>query len=243
MPRFFIENIKSDSLIIEGADAIHISRSLRMKIGDIITICDTKSVDYTCEIENIDKTSVRLSVLEKYACKSEPNINIKLYQGIPKGDKMDQIIQKSVELGVNSIVPVIMDRCISRPIERAIINKVKRWQKISQSAAEQSGRGIVPKIYDSMTLDEAIKDSSNADIATFFYEDGGDTIRNFLNKKESPTDIAIFIGPEGGFSLDEVERLKHNNIFPTTLGERILRTETAPVTALSLLMYLTGNMN
>lgn len=243
MPRFFIENINSDSLVIEGSDASHISRSLRMQRGNILTVCDTNSVDYKCQIIDINKDYVKLQVLESHPCQNEPNIKIKLYQGIPKGDKMDQVIQKSVELGVYSITPVLMDRCISRPISRAINKKIKRWQKISHSAAEQSARGIIPEITDIMTIEEAIKNCSDSDISIFFYEDGGESVSHILHTKQDYSCISIFIGPEGGFSLVEVEKLLSCGIIPATLGDRILRTETAPIAALAIIMYLTGNMD
>lgn len=243
MPRFFIENINSDFLTIEGPDAIHISRSLRMQKGDIVTICDTKSTDYKCKITDINKDYVKLHVIKKYPCHNEPNINITLYQAIPKGDKMDQIIQKSVELGVNSISPVLMNRCISRPSDFAMAKKIKRWQKISQSAAEQSSRGIIPAISNTINIDQAIEKSVKDDLAIFFYEDGGETISHILTDSQKLETMSIFIGPEGGFSLDEVNKLTSNGIFPVTLGERILRTETAPIAALAIIMYITGNMN
>lgn len=243
MPRFFIENIKSDSLTIDGPDAIHISRSLRMQKGDILTICDTKSTDYKCKITDINNDYVKLNVIEKYPCHNEPNINVTLYQAIPKSDKMDQIIQKSVELGVSSVVPVLMDRCISRPRDFAMAKKIKRWQKISQSAAEQSSRGIIPKISDTINIDQAIERSAKNDLSIFFYEDGGETISHILTTPKKLETMSIFIGPEGGFSLDEVNKLTINGISPVTLGERILRTETAPIAALAIIMYITGNMN
>lgn len=240
MPRFFIEHINGDTHVINGSDALHISRSLRMKPGQKLTICDTEGFYYDCEIAEISDDKVRLNILEKRPCQTEPTVKVTLYQGLPKSDKMDVIIQKSVELGVAKIVPVIMERSVSRPDQKSAKKKLLRWQKIAESAAKQSARGLVPKVNNIISMKEAILDAAKSDTSIFFYEGGGENIGNLLTG--FPNNISVFIGPEGGFSLDEVLELKASDIYAATLGSRILRTETAPISALSVIMYVTKNM-
>lgn len=237
MPRFFCEYISGESHIIDGDDATHIIKSLRMKPLEKLMLCDTYGYDYECIIRQIKDNTVVVDILNKHKSLSEPTINVTLYQGIPKGSKLELICQKSVELGVTKIVPVLMDRSISKLENK---KKIDRLQKISNSAAKQSGRGIIPKITEVMSFTDAVNDANIADKSIFFYENGGDRTGDAIDSTDKS--FAIFIGPEGGFSLDEVEAMRNNNIKPVSLGRRILRTETAPITALSIIMYLTGNL-
>ncbi len=240
MPRFFSESCGEDYCVISGADAVHISKSLRMQIGDKLTVCDKNSTEYYCEISSIDSEKVELSVLEKKPTESEPKTSAVLYMAVPKSDKMEFIVQKAVELGVSKIVPVLCARCISRAEEKSMNKKIERYQKIAYEAAKQSGRGIIPEICERLTFKQALKDADKCDVKMLFYENGGNDISNVINEKTKS--VAMFIGCEGGFEPSEVELAKENGVFIATLGKRILRCETAPVTALSLVMYLTGNM-
>lgn len=240
MPRFFVDSNVNDTLCLEGADAIHISKSLRMKTGDELIICDKNETDHRCIITNIENNSIFLKVIESTRCINEPNIYVALYQAIPKADKMDLIVQKCVELGVNKIVPVVTERCISRPDTKSINKKIIRWQKISKEAAKQSRRGKIPKIESLINLECAAKKSQESDCSLVFYELSGKKINDIIN--HSPKTISIFIGPEGGFTEQEISILSSYNVIPATLGKRILRTETAPIAALSIIMYETGNM-
>lgn len=239
MPKFFVEYINGENHLIKGEDAKHIIKSLRMRVGDDIVICDTLGYDYSCKIYDIGENLVSLKILSRKKCESEPSIKVTLYQGLPKGEKMDLIVQKSVELGVFRIVPVMMNRCISTPSSKSLEKKITRWNKIAESAAKQSGRGIIPKVENMIKLNEALNFFGKDEKVIFFYEGGGESLGKLV--KPSENKISIFIGPEGGFSLEEVEFLKSIGT-ASTLGKRILRTETAPIAALSAIMYVTGNM-
>lgn len=244
MPNFFCEYVKENP-IIKGKDAVHISKSLRMKPGEMINISDTKGTVYLCRINTILADQVILEIVEKQDCESEPDIDITLYQGLVKGDKASYIIQKSVELGVKEIVFLAMQRSVSKPDNKSIDKKLKRWNDIALNAASQSGRGYIPKVRYIGAFDEALSESKERGLALFFYELGGVKVKQavspLVEKKE--TKCSIFIGPEGGFSLEESDKLRSNKAIATTLGKRILRTETAPIAALSIIMYLTDNMN
>lgn len=242
MPRFFIDNIDNDNkkAYILGEDAKHISKSLRMHTGEKVTLCDCKGYDYICTIISINDQYVEVNINDIVISKSEPNITVILYQGLPKGDKMDTIIQKAVELGISEIVPVLTNRCVSRPDEKSANKKCQRWQKISLEAAKQSGRGIIPHINNIITFKEMIKRINCNDQTIIFYEQGGQSLSNILNS--SRNNINIIIGPEGGFEKYEVEQLSEIGANIATLGPRILRTETAGIAAISAIMYATGNM-
>lgn len=168
-----------------------------------------------------------------------PSVKVTLFQGVPKGDKMEDIIQKCTELGVSSIMPVLTKRAISRPDEKSAKKKRTRYQKIALEAAQQSGRGIIPEIGEMQTLKQAVQ-NDNSDIKILFYEGGGEPLTKFIDSNTKS--VSIYIGPEGGFEADEVELIKENGGMVATLGKRILRTQTAPVCALSAIMLLTNNL-
>lgn len=239
MPRFFLNTINGCNATISGVDAIHISKSLRMKIGEKITLCDTKGTDYFCEIESISE-SVVCKIISCEKSKAEPNVKVTLYQAIPKLDKFELIIQKCVELGIYKIVPVLTNRCISRPDNQAMGKKIERYSKICLEAAKQSGRGIIPVVSQMISLKEAFDRMKSDDLAIICYEGGGKNLSEMeLEKKAS---ISLLIGGEGGFDESEVDLARNNNIKIIGLGNRILRCETAPLAALSIIMNLTGNM-
>lgn len=240
MARFFIDKIIGKELIINGPDATHISKSLRMQIGDEVTVCDNNATDHLCIIKKIDKSKVFLRIVKSFPCPNEPNIDVTLYQALPKSDKMDLIIQKTVELGINRIVPVLTRRCVSRPDKKSFSQKLLRWQKISEEAAKQSRRGLIPKIEPLLNLEDAAKDACKNQRSMVFYELHGKKIGDII--ENTPKSISLFIGPEGGFSSDEIYMLSSYNVVSATLGKRILRTETAPIVALSVIMYETGNL-
>lgn len=239
MPRFFCENINGDTAVISGNDANHISRSLRMKKGEEIILCDKKGTDYICILENF-ADDITCKVIEKHPTQAEPDVYVTLYQSLPKQDKFELIVQKSVELGVSRIVPVLSKRCISRPDEKSMAKKIDRYTKISHEAAKQSGRGIIPEIAPLMSFENAVKECDNSDVSFICYEGGGKRINDLpLKNKKS---INIFIGGEGGFELNEVEYAEKNGVERVGLGPRILRCETAPLAALAVLMNCTENM-
>ena len=239
MPRFFAEpeNICGNIITLYSDDAVHISRVLRGKAGDILTVCDGKGNDYTAEITSVSDKSVTLEIKETFVTKSEPSVRITLYQGLPKGDKMETIIQKCVELGVCGIVPVNTERCIVKIDKNKENKKMERWRKIAESAAKQSGRGIIPSMGQVVSFENALKEASSMDGAVIPYElEEKNGLKSFLDgfKGES---LAVFIGPEGGFSIDEIEKAVKSGVIPVTLGKRILRTETAGMAAVANILF------
>lgn len=239
MPRFFIENICGDKFVITGEDARHMTKSLRMRAGEIITVSDGQGMDYGCEITGMDEIGVHVKVLYSQPSNVEANVKVTLYQGLPKGDKMDLIVQKAVELGVYKIAPVLTERSVSRPDGKSAAKKRERWQKIAEEAAKQSGRGLIPVVENIKTFDEITWDNCEP-LKILFYEGGGAPMQAIL--KNYPEQIALLIGPEGGWDKNEVEVLESAGARTATLGPRILRTETAPLAALSVVMFVTGNL-
>lgn len=239
MQKLFVENINDEKIILDGESARHIAKSLRMRVGDVICVTDGGGDDYGCQIEEITKDEVVLKVCYKQACESEPSCKVTIYQGVPKSSKMEDIIQKCVELGVCEIVPTLTKRCVSRPDDKAAGKKNQRYQKIALEAAQQSGRGIVPKIENMKTLRQAIAEDES-DVKIVFYEGGGEKLADIV--KPDTESVSVFIGPEGGFEQEEVEQIEASGGVRATLGKRILRTQTAPVAALTAIMLLTRNL-
>lgn len=243
MAWFFIdENITDGHYLITGEDARHIERSLRMKCSEELTLVSPDKTEYTCVIEGFSNGSVEVKVVSSKPSISEPTVEVTLYQSLTKGDKMELVVQKSVELGVARIVPVVTSRCISRPDKKTLSKKVERWQKIALSAAQQSHRGIVPRVAEVLSFDEALSDTEQNDLSLIFYEGGGESLKTLLGGFCKGR-IGIFIGCEGGFDPSEVDKANSQNVRSATLGRRILRTETAPLASLSAIMCLTGNMD
>ncbi len=244
MPRFFIENLNSidtfGNITIGGDEAKHIAKVLRMKIGEEIVICDKMGSDYLCKIDSVS-SEVVCKIIEKVPTKTEPNVNLTVYQAVPKLDKLDLIIQKSVELGATTIVPFLSKRCVSRPDEKSAFKKVERWNKIALEAAKQSGRGIIPTVTPIISMEKAVeKTFAENDITLICYEDGGENFAK-VGLAEGQN-IGLFIGSEGGFELSEVEKVTQNAGVKIGMGERILRCETAVISSISIIMHLTGNM-
>ena len=244
MPRFFIENASGDTMTITGQDAAHITRSLRMKEGDSLTVCGGQGLDFHCVIASMTDSEVLLRVEETVPTDSEPSVRLTLYQGLPKGDKLELIIEKTVELGVTAIVPVLMQRSVSRPETKSAAKKKARWQKIALSAAKQCGRGVIPTVEPMITFRQMLPRLREHQAVLFFYECGGLPLPEALGGivQKGLTDVAVVIGPEGGFDLAEAQALQESGALTATLGKRILRTETAPIAAAAAIMYATGNM-
>jgi len=240
MHRFFVkkENIFKDGITIEGEDVQHISRVLRLKEGDEITLCDQHGTDYHVTIEYITKNSIRTTIIDKEPSKGEPSIEVVLYQGIPKSTKMDLIIQKCTEMGITRVVPVVTARTIVKlESEKDEAKKVARWTKIAEEAAKQSKRGIVPQIEMPMNLDQALKDSKSLDLVLIPYELEVETSVKAALHGKTPKGVGFFVGPEGGFDTFEIDKAKQSNLVPVTLGNRIMRTETAGFAMLTCIMY------
>ncbi len=241
MAWFFKDEEINDICLITGEDAKHIEKSLRMRVGEELTLVTPMGQEHLCRISAFGADSVEVESISSKPCEQEADVEVTLYQSLTKGDKMDLIVQKSVELGVVRIVPVITSRCVSRPDEKSIKKKIERWQKISLGAAQQSCRGIVPVVSDAMSFEEALRDSAKKDSSVIFYEGGGESLKTFTDKGYKS--FGIFVGCEGGFDLSEVEKARECGVLPATLGKRILRAETAPLAALSAIMCLTGNFD
>ena len=245
MPKFFVTSneIKNDKIQIKGKDVNHIKNVLRAKIKDKIDICNTDEMkDYNCEIEELTNDCVTCKIIFEKQNDSESNIEITIFQGLPKADKMELIIQKSVELGVNKIVPVDMKRCVVKLKDKDQIKKVERWQKISEVASKQCGRGIIPEIGQVDKIKEIGDRIGEYDTILVAYEKEENNYLKFeidkLKKLEKDKKkIGIVIGPEGGLEEEEVKQLQENGAKVITLGKRILRTETVALNMISILMY------
>lgn len=239
MQKLFVENAGGELIYLNEEQSRHVARSLRMKKGDMITVCSGDGRDFGCMIEDENKNGVVLRVCYEQASAGEAGVRVTLFQAVPKGDKLDDVIQKCTELGVHKIVPVLTQRCVSRPNPEQAQKKLLRCNKIALEAAQQSGRGAVPAVEPMITLEEAARFSS-AQVKLLFYEGGGSPLPSLIEKGAKSVDI--FIGPEGGFAPEEVELLTSAGARRATLGPRILRTQTAPVAALACVMLLTGNL-
>lgn len=242
MPRFFVD-IPCEvgkPAAITGDDARHIAKSLRMKPGDSLELCDGQGMDYRCVIDSLQENAVELQVLSCCPNHTEPHTFVTLIQSLPKADKMDFVMQKAVEMGVSQIVPMLSARCVSRPDAKSAAKKRERWQKIAIEAAKQCGRGILPEVAPITDFRQAVQDASARGEILFFYEGGGAPLRELISAQTQH--LSIFIGPEGGFAPEEVEFARCLGAKTVTLGPRILRTETAPIAALAAVMLLTHNL-
>ena len=248
MPRFFVRKnqIENGIIAILGDDAHHISRSLRMAKGDRIVVCDMQKTEYDCVLEEFLPDRVLARIEDQRQSLTEAPFSATLYQALPKGEKLDGIIQKSVECGVASIVTFNSERCIAKE-KGDEENKLKRRNRIAEEAAKQSGRGIVPAVHPTVSFGEMLKRASAADIALFCYEgDGTESLKSVMAQKREligsqsvggELNISLVIGSEGGFSLSEVQKARDAGLIPVGLGKRILRTETASSFVLSCLVY------
>ncbi len=239
MPRFFIDKniLTEDSAILTGDDAHHISRSLRMRVGEELTLCDGEGFDYLCTIEEVDDRTVRCAVTSKEKNCTEPPYRAIVFQGLAKGDRFDTVIQKSVECGAYSIVPVMTKRCTVKLSPSDGVKKCARWNKIAEEAAKQCGRGIIPRVTEPVSFDEAVKMLCELDLPLFCYEEGTSPIKAEIEKHRDAETVGIVIGPEGGFSEEEAAKMASADISATSLGRRILRTESAAPFVLACLSY------
>ena len=241
MYRFFVEpsQIKDNQICISGSDVNHIKNVLRMKLKEEILISSGEDKEYTCYIEEIGEEEILAHIMYVQEAGYELSSKIYLFQGLPKSDKMELIIQKAVELGVHQVIPVASKRAVVKLDKKKEENKVRRWNAIAESAAKQSGRMQIPEVKGVMTLAEAFSYSEKFDINLIPYEleEGMEKTREILGRIKPGMQAGIYIGPEGGFDREEVEAAVKKGIHPITLGRRILRTETAGMAALSILMF------
>lgn len=249
MPKFFISSnqIKDNNeVVIIGEDVKHISNVLRMKPEDEVQVCNAEtSINYLISLEKFEKDKIYGKILKEIKSEAESSVNVNIFQGVPKSDKMELIIQKSTELGVKEITPVDMIRCVSKVSQKDEKKKLERWQKISEVAAKQSGRDIIPVINKINTIEDICKKINEYDMIIVPYEKAEnmslkDAIESIKKMNKINLSIGIVIGPEGGFDESEIEKLKTSGAMIITLGKRILRTETVALAMVSVIMYELG---
>ena len=242
MYRFFVEPSQVEETFIRicGSDVNHIKNVLRMKTGEEILISTGETMEYTCYIEEFLEDEVTAHIMYAQEAGYELSSKIYLFQGLPKSDKMEWIIQKAVELGVHQVIPVATKRAVVRLEGKKEVNKQRRWQAISESAAKQSKRMQIPTVHMPVTFQQALAMMAESDVRLMPYEnaEGMEGTRRILESIEPGESIAVLIGPEGGIDEAEVEMAMKAKVEPITLGKRILRTETAGMTVLSILVYL-----
>lgn len=244
MAKFFVnpEDVSKESILITGTDVNHIKNVLRLPIGKEILINDRQGNDYECIIKDISAESVTAQIINQKESHTEPAVETVLFQSLVKGEKMEFVIQKSVEIGVTKIVPLVTKRCVVKlESENKLNNKIMRWQKIAESAAKQSKRGIVPEVLMPMTMSEALAYvKENLDCGCIPYEnETAHYIKTYLQSLDVHS-IGIFIGPEGGFTEEEITLAMEHGVQSITLGKRILRSETAGLVTLANIMYEMG---
>lgn len=241
MQHFFVtpDQVKEERVYIEGSDVNHMKNVLRMRVGEEVMISDGNNRTYRCAVQEYGEDITILKILERGLVDTELPSRIYLFQGLPKQDKMELIVQKAVELGVYQVIPVATKRCVVKLDEKKAAKKVERWQQIAESAAKQAGRGYIPEIHSVMNYRKALEYAGKLDVVLIPYElaDSMQETKQIIDTIRPGQSIGIFIGPEGGFEQEEVERAIDCGARVITLGRRILRTETAGLTTLSVLMF------
>ncbi|MGI6176458.1 MAG: 16S rRNA (uracil(1498)-N(3))-methyltransferase [Christensenellales bacterium] len=239
MPRFFVqpENIEQGKCLLSPGDSMHARKVLRLKTGDTLTVCDGMGREYDALVEGETDGRLCLRLTAERTNQTEPAVRITLYQGVTKADKMELIIQKCVELGIFAIQPVLFERCVAKDQ----LKKLQRWNKISEQAAKQSGRGIIPQVKAPSSLAQVLPLMQSHDLLIVCYENEQSRSLKEVAQKGAQN-IGIVIGPEGGLESGEVTDIEHVRGSTVTLGRRILRTETAGMAVLSILMFLMGEM-
>ena len=248
MPKFFVnkKQVENETINIIGGDVNHIKNVLRKKEKEKIEICiignEEKGIDTISEIEKIEENCIKCRILEYKVSETEGKIQVTIFQGLPKSDKMELVIQKSVELGVYEIYPTEMKRCIVKLKEQESNKKIARWQKISEVAAKQSGRNIIPQIKEKVNIKQVCNLVKDYDKLIVAYEEEKENslkseLKSIKSKDKENIKIAILVGPEGGIDLAEIEELRKAGAVIVTLGKRILRTETVALNVLSNIMY------
>ena len=241
MHHFFVtpQQISGDKIRIEGGDVNHMKNVLRMKLHEKAEISDGKSRTYLCEVEAYEEDVAVLHILEEMEADTEPASKLYLFQGLPKSDKMELIVQKAVELGVYQVIPVAMKRSVVRLDDKKAAKKADRWNSIAESAAKQAGRNRIPEVTMPLSYKEALKMAEELDVILLPYELAGgmEATREVIRQIKSGQSVGIFIGPEGGFEPEEVDAAVSMGAKVITLGRRILRTETAGLATLAVLMF------
>jgi len=245
MPRFFMAgtNICGGTILITGADAEH-AKVLRLKVGERIVVCDGEKTDHHCTVRRITPDTVEAEVVESVPCPAEPSVSCTILAGLPKqGERSDYIVQKCTESGAAEIVFFVSHRCVARPDAKTLEKKVQRWQRIAEEAAKQSGRGIIPAVSAVGSFSEALDIANRTELPLFMYETGDRvSLKEAVEAAGAVRTAAILTGPEGGFEPFEADLARKVGFRICAMGPRILRCETAPVTALTALMYATDNL-
>jgi len=227
---------------ITGSDVNYITNVLRLKKGSFVSVYDGRGKAYLARIDRIDKDKITCAVIEELSAAPEPLIRITLVQGLPKGDKMETIIQKCTELGVSEIVPLDCERSIIKTIQEKAASKSRRWQRVALEASRQCRRSVVPKISEPMRLREVLKNLPEDALSLLFWEEEDKCSLKDCLRASIPAAIFLFIGPEGGFTADEVEMAKEFGVIPVSLGQRIMRTETAGPDVTAIIQYELGDL-
>lgn len=245
MHRFFVDdsNISDNRILIEGEDVNHIAKVLRLRSGEEISVSNGRGREFICTLAEINKKQVTCEINEEFQNQTEAPIKITLFQGLPKAQKMDLIIQKCVEIGIYKIQPVITERVVIKTEGKDLSNKIERWRRIAEEAAKQSKRGIIPEIAEPITFDEAVEQLREMNVSVVPYEkEEAKGLREALKESSDSKTVGVLIGPEGGFNEKEIEKCISFNVKPVTLGPRILRTETAGFVASTIILYEIGDM-
>lgn len=238
MPRFFVDPsvVIDGQITISGDDARHIARSLRMAVGDEVTVCDGSGIEYTCQLSRIRDEECIADITKEQHSHAEPKCRVTLYMAYPKGDKLETVIQKSVELGASRIIPFESERCIKRPAPEKAEKQTARLRRIADEAAKQCGRAVLPTVEMPASFKDVLSGIKSYSLVLFCYEkENSTTIRHAIENAGSPESIAVIVGAEGGFSEREASAIVEAGAKCVTLGPRILRCETAPDYALSVI--------
>lgn len=241
MTRFFVEasELENDTVSLAGENLQH-AKVLRLKSGEKLLVCDGAGKEALCQVSEAGANEIVLDVLERNDSSSEAKVDVSVYMAFPKSDKLEHVIQKATELGAYEIVAFPSSRCVSRPDEKSLRKKAERWQKIAAGAAEQSGRGRIPEIVILNSYKEALERAAKADLGILFYENEHAVTLRMALESASYHSVSLLSGPEGGLEEGEVEQARTAGLQVCTLGSRILRCETAPLCALSAVMYASG---
>lgn len=241
MANFYIEKeqLSENTALITGEEAQHISRVLRMKKGDEVTLCDGEGNFYEARLTDFNEKSVEAEILSMRRAETEPRVKLSIFQGVPKNPKLETIVQKLTEIGATAVVPMDTQRAVAKLDKSA---KVERLRKIAREAAKQSKRGIIPTVSDTMSFKDAIKEAAKANLMIIAYEEEHETSLKSALQGKTPESVSVLIGPEGGFEKEEVEKAVALGAVSVTLGKRILRTETAPIAISSAILYELGEM-
>ncbi len=241
MTRFFVtpEEMQPDFLVLTGENAKH-AKVLRLKCGENVLVCDGMGRECVCTVSDVSEGQISLVVSDRRESETEADVRVSVYMAFPKADKLEHVIQKATELGAYEIVAFPSARCVSRPDDKSLKKKLERWQKIAASAAEQSGRGRIPEVLVLPSYQQALERAAQADKAILFYENEEARTLHASLSQSSWNTVSILTGPEGGLEPGEVEKARNSGLEVCTLGKRILRCETAPLCALSAIMYHAG---